>query len=70
VSDPTVRLSINLSPETAGNFKAVCERKGLTITEGIRRAITVWKFIDDEGAAGNQLAVIEPDGAIRKVMLL
>ena len=48
-----VRLSINLSTETAETFKALAGRKGLTITEGIRRAIAVWKFAEDEVAAGN-----------------
>jgi hypothetical protein len=64
-----VRLSINLSAETADAFKALIERKGITITEGIRRAITVWKFLEDETAKGNQIAVIEQDGNTRKVVL-
>ena len=65
-----VRLSINLSAETADQFRALIERKGLTITEGIRRAIIVWKFVEDETARGNQIAVIEQDNSIRKVVLL
>jgi hypothetical protein len=65
-----VRLSINLGAETADAFKALIERKGLTITEGIRRAITVWKFVEEETAKGNQIAVIEQDDSIRKVVLL
>jgi hypothetical protein len=64
-----VRLSINLNAETADAFKALIERKGITITEGIRRAITVWKFLEDETARGNQIAVIEQDGNTRKVVL-
>ena len=66
----TVRLSVNLSTETAETFKTLTGRKGLTITEGIRRAIAVWKFVEGETAAGNTLAVIEADGSVRKVMLL
>lgn len=65
-----VRLSINLSADTADSFRALIERKGLTITEGIRRAIIVWKFVEDETARGNQIAVIEQDNSIRKVVLL
>jgi hypothetical protein len=65
-----VRLSINLNAETADAFKAFTERKGLTITEGIRRAITVWRFLEDETAKGNQIAIIEQDENIRKVVLL
>jgi len=65
-----VRLSVNVSGETAEAFRSLIARKGLSVTEGVRRAIMVWKFIEDEIAAGNALAVIEPDGAIRKVTLL
>lgn len=64
------RLSVNLSTETAGMLKALAGRKGLTVTDGVRRAITVWKFIEDELAAGSTLAVIEADGSVRKVILL
>jgi hypothetical protein len=64
-----VRLSINLSPEAADAFKTLIERKGLTITEGIRRAITAWQYLEDEISKGNQIAVIEQDGE-RIIVLL
>jgi hypothetical protein len=69
-ASPVVRLSVNLSEDTAAAFRAVVGRRGLTITDGIRRAIRVWKFVEDEIAAGNVLAVIEADGSVRKVVLL
>lgn len=64
------RLSINLSTETADAFKELIGRKGLTLTEGIRRAIVVLQFLEDETSKGNQIAIIEQDGSIRKVILL
>ncbi len=66
----SVRLSVNLSVESAETLRALIRRKGLTITEGIRRSIAVWKFVEDETSKGNQIAVIEHDGSIRKVVLL
>jgi hypothetical protein len=66
----TVRLSVNLSAESAETFRTLIKRKGLTITEGIRRAIAVWKFVEDEMQRGNQIAVIERDDSVRKVILL
>jgi len=66
----SVRLSVNLSVESAETLKALIRRKGLTITEGVRRAIAVWRFVEDENSKGNQIAVIEHDGSIRKVILL
>jgi hypothetical protein len=65
-----VRLSVNLSFEMAEIFKELIERKGLSISEGMRRAIAVWKFLEDEQALGNQIAVVEPDESVRKVVLL
>lgn len=64
------RLSINLSTETANAFKELIGRKGLTLTEGIRRAIAVWQFLEDETSKGNEVAVIKEDGTVRKVILL
>jgi hypothetical protein len=64
-----VRLSINLSTETADEFKTLLDRQGLTITEGIRRAIRAWQFLEDERSKGNEIAVIEQND-IRRVILL
>ena len=64
------RLSVNLSAETAEIFKSLIERKGLSISEGMRRAIAVWKFLEDEKALGNEIAVVESDESVRKVVLL
>jgi hypothetical protein len=66
----STRLSINLSTETADAFRELTGRKGLSITEGIRRAIAAWQFLEDEASKGNQIAVIESDGSVRKVVLL
>jgi len=65
-----VRLSVNLSLETAETFRTLIDRKGLSISEGIRRAIAVWKFLEDERARGNQIAVVEPDDQVRKIVML
>jgi hypothetical protein len=69
-AEPFVRLSLNISPVTAEAIKATMDRLGIPLTEAIRRAAQVWKFAENEAAAGNQLAVIEPDGTVRKVELL
>ncbi len=70
LDDKFVRLSVNLSLETAETFKELITRKGMSITEGIRRAIAVWKFLEDERSRGNEIAVIEKDETVRKVVFL
>jgi hypothetical protein len=53
------RLSVNLSLDTANVLKALAKRKGITITDAIRRAIAVWSFVEDELDKGNRIAVVE-----------
>lgn len=65
-----VRLSVNLSAETSEVLKSLIERKGFSISEGVRRAIAIWEFLEDEKSRGNELAVIERDNSVRKVVLL
>jgi hypothetical protein len=66
----SVRLSINLSPETVEAFRELTGRKGLSITEGIRRAIVVWQFMEEEISKGNQISVVERNGQTRTIVLL
>jgi hypothetical protein len=66
----STRLSINLSAETAEALRELAARKGVSITEGIRRAIAAWQFLEVEASKGNRIAVIEQDGSIRTVVLL
>jgi hypothetical protein len=51
------RLSVNLSDEAADAIRAYRERHaGVTVTETIRRAISILKYVDD--ATENQKARI------------
>lgn len=70
---PTVRLSVNLAPDVADALKNLS--KGMSITEGVRRAIAIWNFLESERAKGHTLAAIEPsvNGAperIREIVLI
>lgn len=70
MSAESVRLSVNLSVKSAESITDLMDRKDVKLTEAVRRAIAVWKFVEDEVAAGNQLAVVEPDGTVRRLTLL
>ncbi|MFE3447072.1 hypothetical protein ACFXNW_28905 [Nocardia sp. NPDC059180] len=69
-----VRLSINLAPDVAAVLRGWAERKRISATEAVRRAIAVWNFIETEKDKGNSLAVVEnlPGGKqrIREVVLI
>jgi hypothetical protein len=53
-----VRLSVNLATDVAGALRGLVRSHGISVTEGIRRAIAIWKFVEDEQAKGNRIAVI------------
>lgn len=52
-----VRLSVNLNVESAATVKEYAERKGITVTEAIRRAIGALHFLDETQAAGASVIV-------------
>jgi hypothetical protein len=59
-----IRLSVNLSPEVFGELKSYANRKGITVTEAVRHAISDLKFVDE---AENRL-YIEEDGKLHKII--
>ena len=67
--DPLVRLSVNLTPEVADELKDYAARKGVSITEAVRRAITVLRFVDDAQSRGASVH-LEEGGALKEVLFL
>ncbi|GAA3570066.1 hypothetical protein [Kribbella ginsengisoli] len=69
-----VRLSINLAADVADVLRLLAARRGLSLTETVRRAIAVLKFVEDEVERGNKLAIVETgDGGrqrVREIMLV
>ncbi|GAA2026882.1 hypothetical protein GCM10009740_15770 [Terrabacter terrae] len=56
-----VRLSVNLASDVAGALKALSFAQGVSVTEGVRRAIALWKLLSDE-RAGHNVMVVEGEG--------
>jgi len=70
-SDGPVRLSVNLGTGAAAALRELMSRKDITATEAIRRALSVWKFIEDERAQGRSIALLEgrgKDQVVREVV--
>jgi hypothetical protein len=68
-SGRTVRLAVNLGPEPADVLKEYASRKGVSVTEAVRRAIAVLAFVDDAQRRGASINV-EEDGVLKEVMFL
>lgn len=62
-----VRLSINLNPETADTLKDLAARQGLTITEAVRRAISVYSYVI-EAKANNEQVQLVGNGRVRELV--
>jgi len=68
-NDHLVRLSVNLSPDVADQLKDYAGRKGLSVTEAVRRAIAILAFVDDAQRRGASLN-IEEGGTLKEVLFL
>jgi len=59
----TTRLNVNINDETAEALKELAERRQTTVTEIVRRAVSVYKFVEDEVVDGNKvLKLVAPEG--------
>lgn len=71
---PIVRLSVNLAADVADVLRTLAGKRGLSLTETIRRAIAVLKFVEEEVERGNKLAIVETDSGgrqrVREIMLV
>jgi hypothetical protein len=60
------RLSVNVAPDVGDAIDALAKRHRTTITDVIRRAISVCKYIDDEAEDGGRI-LVEKKGTVREV---
>jgi hypothetical protein len=59
----TTRLNVNINDETAAALRELAERRQTTVTEIVRRAVSVYKFVEDEVVDGNKvLKLVSRDG--------
>lgn len=66
-----VRLNVNLNAATADALKRLSDEQGVSLTEVVRRAISVYKFIDDERRSGHRIQTTDPaKGEVRELILM
>ncbi len=63
------RLSVNINRETVEALKEITDNHDISYTEAIRRAVAVYKLIDDETRQGSRVK-IENGRQIREVLLI
>jgi plasmid stability protein len=63
-----VKLTVNLSDEVAAALKQLAARHDSTMTNELRRVISIGKWLDDEQLKGAKV-LIEKDGHIRELLI-
>lgn len=69
-SDALVRLNVNLNKETAAALKELAEKQNISLTEAVRRAIALLKFVDEEQASGRKIQTMDPEGKNKRELVL
>ena len=56
-----VRLNVNLNAETAAALRKIADDRDISFTEAVRRAISVYDYIDNETKAGRRVQTTDQD---------
>lgn len=66
-----VRLSVNLNSETAAALRQIAAERGISATEAVRRAIAVYKFVEDEVQEGRTIQTLDKSSnEVRELVLM
>jgi hypothetical protein len=66
-----VRLNVNLNSATADALKKLSDEQGVSLTEVVRRAISLYDFIDGERRSGHRIQTTDPErGEVRELILM
>jgi hypothetical protein len=63
-------LTVNLSEEVVDVLRDLAARNGTTMTEVLRRAIAVQKFLVDEQADGNKIVIEDEQNNTSRQLLI
>ncbi len=66
----TTRLSVNINDETAKALRTLAEEEGTTVTEIVRRAVSVYKFFDDAKDDDKTIQLVDKDNNVTAVQMV
>ena len=72
-SDQTkpIRLSVNMNQETADALREIAEVYGVSVTEAVRRAVSVAHFVEEQTRAGKTVQIEDPKtGKVRELVMM
>lgn len=66
-----VRLSVNLNDDTANALRKLAEERGVSVTEAVRRAISLYNYLEDEVRSGRHVQTADSARKeVRELILL
>jgi hypothetical protein len=65
-----VKVTVNLRPEDLETLRAIAKRRKITMTEALRRAIAMERFVEAAIADGGNLLVEQKDKRLRQLVLV
>lgn len=63
------RLSINLNSEAAEFLDEITDKREISYTEAVRRALALYKLLEDQTAAGKHVQIADGD-RVRDLVLI
>ena len=64
------RLNVNINDETAAALRQLAEDEGTTVTEIVRRAVSVYKFFEDARDEGQSIQLVTKDEKVTSIQLV
>lgn len=64
------RLNVNMNAQTADALRQLARDNGISFTEAVRRAISIYKFFEDEMAQGRKIQTMDRDGGNKRDVVL
>lgn len=65
----TKRVNVNLDPKTLQSLQWIAQKRGISMTEAIKRAIDLENFVLGEGEEGSRFLIERKDGQLREVLI-
>ena len=65
----TTTVTVDLEPEDIANLRALARRRGMTLTQVLRRAIAQSRRLNDLLDEGGNLILEEPDKSLTRLVV-
>jgi bisphosphoglycerate-dependent phosphoglycerate mutase len=65
-----VKVSMNLAPEDIQDLRVLAERRGISMTEVVRRALALEKFVENATDSGEKVLIEAHDKTLKQLVLI